>query len=58
MTLQERDVVAQNTEEAQAKREEEAARRKKESHNLVAESITRELAESNDAFNLPLFALK
>jgi len=44
--VHEREAESQNTEEAQAKREAEAEKRKKESHDLVAESIKRELAES------------
>jgi microfibrillar-associated protein 1 len=46
VTIQEIEAEAQNTLEALAKREAEAAQRKKESHDLVAESIKRELAES------------
>ncbi|KAF8323145.1 hypothetical protein DL93DRAFT_2147213 [Clavulina sp. PMI_390] len=45
VTVQEREAEAQNTEEAQAKRDAEAEKRKKESHDLVADSIKRELAE-------------
>lgn len=45
MTVQEREAGSQDTEEAQVKREAEAERRKQESHDLVAESIKRELAE-------------
>ena len=46
VTIQEIEAEAQNTPEAIAKREAEAAQRKKDSHDLVAESIKRELAES------------
>lgn len=35
-----------STEEAQRKKEEEAEERKKQSHDMVADSIRRELAES------------
>jgi len=42
----EREADSQYTEEAIAKREAEAEKRKQESHQLVAESIKRELAES------------
>lgn len=45
-TVAEREADDPNTEEAIAKREQEAEQRKKDSHNLVAESIKRELAES------------
>jgi microfibrillar-associated protein 1 len=38
--------LAQDTEEAYKKREAEAEERRKQSHDLVAESIKRELAES------------
>lgn len=46
VTVQEREAESQNTEDAQTKREAEAEKRKKESHDLVAESIKRELVES------------
>ena len=46
MTVAEREAMADDTEEAQKRREEEAEERKKQSHDLVAESIRRELAES------------
>jgi hypothetical protein len=45
-TVAERDAMAQDTEEAQKKKEAEAEERKKQSHDMVAESIRRELAES------------
>lgn len=46
VTVVEREADDPNTEEAIAKREQEAEQKKKDSHNLVAESIKRELAES------------
>lgn len=46
MTVQEREAEDPYNEEVQARKEAEAAQRKKESHDLVAESIKRELAES------------
>jgi hypothetical protein len=46
VTILEKDAMAQNTEEALKRRELEADERRKQSHNLVAESIRRELAES------------
>lgn len=42
----EREAEAQDTEEALRKKELEAEERRKQSHDLVAESIKRELAES------------
>ena len=42
----EREAEAQDTEEALRKKEMEAEERRKQSHDLVAESIRRELAES------------
>ncbi|KZP32431.1 hypothetical protein FIBSPDRAFT_775220 [Athelia psychrophila] len=44
-TILEKDGLAQDTEEALRKKELEAEERRKESHDLVAESIKRELAE-------------
>lgn len=46
MTIVERDAIAQEVEETQRQKELAAEQRKKESHDLVAESIRRELAES------------
>lgn len=46
MTVAERESIAQDTEEALRKKELEAEERRKQSHDLVAESIRRELAES------------
>lgn len=45
VTVAERDLEL-DSEEAQRKREAEAEERRKQSHDLVAESIRRELAES------------
>jgi len=42
----ERQVLAEDSEEAIRKKESEAEERKKQSHDLVAESIRRELLES------------
>lgn len=46
VTIAEREALAQDTEEAYQKKEAEAEERRKQSHDLVAESIKRELAES------------
>jgi len=46
VTVAERESIAQDTEEALRKKELEAEERRKQSHDLVAESIRRELAES------------
>ena len=46
MTVAERDAIVQEAEEIQRQKELAAEQRKKESHDLVAESIRRELAES------------
>jgi len=45
-TIAEKEALAQDTEEALKKKELEAEERRKQSHDLVAESIRRELAES------------
>ncbi|KAF8665070.1 hypothetical protein AX16_000538 [Volvariella volvacea WC 439] len=50
-TIAERDAIAQDTEEALKKKEEEAEARKKQSHDMVAESIKRELAENEKEEN-------
>ena len=44
--MAEKEAMADDTEEAIRKKEAEAEERRKESHNLVAESIRRELLES------------
>jgi hypothetical protein len=46
VTIAEKDALAQEAEEIQQRKELAAEQRKKESHDLVAESIRRELAES------------
>lgn len=46
MTIAEKEAIAQDTEDALKKKELEAEERRKQSHDLVAESIKRELAES------------
>jgi microfibrillar-associated protein 1 len=48
-TILEKESIAQDTEEALRKKELEAEERRKQSHDLVAESIRRELAESAPA---------
>ena len=45
-TIAERDALAQDSEEALKKKENQAEERRKESHDLVAQTIRRELAES------------
>lgn len=45
-TIAEREALAEDTEEATKRKEAEAEERRKQSHDLVAESIRRELAES------------
>ena len=46
VTIAEKEQIAQDTEEALRKKELEAEERRQQSHDLVAESIRRELAES------------
>ena len=46
MTVAEEQALAQDTEEAQKRKEAEAEERRQQSHNMVAESIKRELLES------------
>ena len=48
--MAEKEAMADDTEEAIRKKEVEVEERRKESHNMVAESIRRELLES--AFSL------
>lgn len=45
-TIAEKEAIAQDTEEALRKKELEAEERRKQSHDLVAQTIRRELAES------------
>lgn len=53
VTVAEEAALAQDTEEALKRKEEEAEERRKQSHNLVAESIRRELAESTSLTSHP-----
>jgi len=46
ITIAEKEAIAQDTQEALARKEAGAEERRKQSHDLVAESIRRELAES------------
>jgi hypothetical protein len=46
VTISEREALAEDSAEALRKKELEAEQRRKQSHDLVAESIKRELAES------------
>lgn len=46
VTIAEKEALARDTEAALKKKELEAEERRKQSHDLVAESIRRELAES------------
>ncbi|TFK40924.1 splicing factor, Prp19-binding domain-containing protein [Crucibulum laeve] len=52
-TIAEKDAIAQDTEEALKKKELEAEERRKQSHDLVAESIRRELAEKEKEEIIP-----
>ncbi|KAI6134189.1 microfibrillar-associated protein MFAP1, Zn finger, CCHC type protein [Pisolithus croceorrhizus] len=52
-TITERDTIAKEAEEMQKRRELAAEERKRESHNLVAESIKRELAEKEKEEDVP-----
>jgi hypothetical protein len=45
-TVSEREALAQDTEEALEKKAQQAEERRRESHDLVAQTIRRELAES------------
>lgn len=45
-TISEKETIAQDSEESLKRKEQEAEERRKQSHNMVAESIKRELAES------------
>ncbi|KAL0567503.1 hypothetical protein V5O48_014488 [Marasmius crinis-equi] len=53
VTVAEREAMADDTEEALKRREAEAEERKKQSHDLVAESIRRELAEKEKEDQVP-----
>ncbi|KAF9066568.1 splicing factor, Prp19-binding domain-containing protein [Rhodocollybia butyracea] len=52
-TIAERDKIAQDTEEAIKRREMELEERRKQSHDMVAESIRRELAEKEKEEQVP-----
>lgn len=52
-TITERDAIAKEAEEMQRRREMAAEERKRESHDLVAESIKRELAEKEKEEDVP-----
>ncbi|KAJ8520646.1 hypothetical protein ONZ45_g2592 [Pleurotus djamor] len=52
-TIAERDALLNDTEEALKKKEQEVEERKKQSHDLVAESIRRELAEKQKEDEVP-----
>ncbi|KAJ7596838.1 splicing factor, Prp19-binding domain-containing protein, partial [Mycena floridula] len=53
ITIQEKEAIAQDTEEAIKRKEEEAEERRRASHDLVAESIRRELAEKEKEEEVP-----
>ncbi|KAF8973825.1 splicing factor, Prp19-binding domain-containing protein [Flammula alnicola] len=53
VTIAEKESIAQDTEEALRKKEAEAEERRKQSHDLVAESIRRELAEKEKEEEIP-----
>ncbi|KIY66805.1 hypothetical protein CYLTODRAFT_437293 [Cylindrobasidium torrendii FP15055 ss-10] len=53
VTVSEKDEIAGNTEEAIAKREADAAERKKQSHDIAAETIRRELLEKEKEEEAP-----
>lgn len=53
ITIAEKEAIAQDTQEALAKKEAEAEERRKQSHDLVAESIRRELAEKEKDEEIP-----
>ncbi|KAL4243911.1 Micro-fibrillar-associated protein 1 C-terminal domain-containing protein [Abortiporus biennis] len=52
-TIEERAAIAEDTEEAIKKKEAEAEERRRESHNMVAESIRRELMEKEKEAEVP-----
>ncbi|KAF5355660.1 hypothetical protein D9756_003977 [Leucocoprinus leucothites] len=52
-TMAEKDALAEDSEEMQRKREQEAEERRKQSHDMVAESIRRELAEKEKEDEVP-----
>lgn len=52
-TIVEKDALAEDSAEMQSKREQEAEERRKQSHDMVAESIRRELAEKEKEHEVP-----
>ncbi|KAF9778125.1 microfibrillar-associated protein MFAP1, Zn finger, CCHC type protein [Thelephora terrestris] len=52
-TIAERDAMAQDTEEAIRRKEEEAEERRQQSHNMVADTIKRELLEKEKEAEIP-----
>ncbi|KAF7796078.1 hypothetical protein EIP86_007249 [Pleurotus ostreatoroseus] len=52
-TIAEKEALSEGTEEAQRRKELEAAARKQQSHDMVAESIKRELAEQEKEAEVP-----
>ncbi|KXN87534.1 Microfibrillar-associated protein 1 [Leucoagaricus sp. SymC.cos] len=52
-TIAEKEALAEDSEEMQRKREQEAEERRKQSHDMVAESIRRELAEKEKEDEAP-----
>ncbi|XP_006454544.1 hypothetical protein AGABI2DRAFT_182515 [Agaricus bisporus var. bisporus H97] len=52
-TIAEKEALAEESEEVQKKREQEAEERRKQSHDMVAESIRRELAEKEKEDEVP-----
>lgn len=57
MTVADREAEDPDNEEVIRKREEEAEERKKQSHDMVADSIRRELAESELHFRPNLLSI-
>ncbi len=59
VTTQEKEVLAEDSEEALKRQQEELEERRKQSHAMVAESIRKELAESKsvDCFSLNIGSL-
>ncbi|KZT22113.1 hypothetical protein NEOLEDRAFT_1171554 [Neolentinus lepideus HHB14362 ss-1] len=53
VTVAEREALAEDTEEALARKEREAEERRKQSHDMVADSIKRELAEKEKEDTIP-----
>ncbi|KAF9454943.1 hypothetical protein P691DRAFT_620767, partial [Macrolepiota fuliginosa MF-IS2] len=53
MTIAEKEALGEDSEEMQRKREQEVEERRKQSHDMVAESIRRELAEKEKEDQIP-----